>query len=90
VRLIAAASPLRWNNNALFWPSGMPPMMRFAVALCAALLPFLSPGAMAASWVQVVGLFPGAAVVSADCTSRAAPSMSRLRTNCSVIWVEPC
>ena len=41
-------------------------MMRFAVALCAALLPFLSPGAMAASWVQVVGLFPGAAVVSVD------------------------
>ena len=30
-----------------------------------------------------------AAVVSADCTSSAAPSMLRSRSNCSVIWTKP-
>src|ERR1035437_10244515 len=37
---------------------------------------------------KLVGNWPLAAVI-ADCTSSAAASILRLRSNCSVIWVEP-
>lgn len=38
---------------------------------------------------MLLGSMPAAALIAA-CTSRQAPSMSRLKSNCKVIWVEPC
>ena len=46
-------------------------------------------GSSAASVIST-GSCGAAAEVSADCTSSAAASMSRSRSNCSVIWVMPC
>ena len=40
--------------------------MRYAAVFCAVLLSLVSLGVLAAQWVQVVGLFPGAAVVNVD------------------------